>query len=84
MFGPCLMNVSRRGAFGPVPGAAIFRAVRAAAGRVRGSARQRGGLRQWLRRLLGVCLPVNVPVAPSSSCISFTLPQLLNRFLIRL
>jgi hypothetical protein len=34
------------------------------------SARQRGGLRQWLRRLLGVCLPVDVPVAPSSSCIS--------------
>jgi hypothetical protein len=48
------------------------------------SARQRGGLRQRLRRLLGVCLPVDVPVAPSSSCISFTLPQLLNRFLIRL
>jgi hypothetical protein len=35
------------------------------------SARQRGGLRQRLRRLLGVCLPVDVPVAPSSSCTSF-------------
>jgi hypothetical protein len=32
--GLCLMIVSRRGAFGRVPGAAIFRAVRAAAGKV--------------------------------------------------
>jgi hypothetical protein len=39
------------------------------------SARQRGGLRQRLRRLLGVCLPVDVPVAPSSTCISFTVPH---------
>ncbi|PVH66133.1 hypothetical protein PAHAL_1G157200 [Panicum hallii] len=84
MCGLCLTIVSRRGAFGAVLGAAVFRALRAAAGRVRGSARQRGGLRQRLRRLLGVCLPVDVPVAPSFSCISFTLPQLLNRFLIRL
>ncbi|PVH47733.1 hypothetical protein PAHAL_4G133900 [Panicum hallii] len=48
------------------------------------SARQRGGLRQRLRRLLGVCLPVDVPVAPSSSCISCYASALLNRFLIRL
>jgi hypothetical protein len=39
------------------------------------SARQLGGLRQRLRRLLGVCLPVDVPMAPSSTCISFTLPH---------
>jgi hypothetical protein len=35
------------------------------------SARQGGGLHQRLRRLLGVCLPVDVPVVPYSSCTSF-------------
>jgi hypothetical protein len=42
------------------------------------STRRCGGQRQRLRRLLGVCLPVNVPVAPSSSCIHFMLPHSLN------
>jgi hypothetical protein len=38
MYGPCVAVtiVNRRRATGAVPGAAIFRAVRAAAGRVRG------------------------------------------------
>jgi hypothetical protein len=45
------------------------------------STRRRGGLHQRTRRHLGVCLPVDVPVAPHSSCIYFTLPHSLELIL---
>jgi hypothetical protein len=51
------------------------------------SARQRGGLRQRLQRLLDVCLPVDVPMAPYLSCTSFyasaTLEPILDSVVIK-
>jgi hypothetical protein len=49
--------------------------------RLRLSIKRRGGLHQRTRWFLGVCLPADVPVAPCSSCIYFTLPQPLELIL---